>query len=231
MTTCPRCGMALADPPAGDDPNKEDDAPPRRALWAYPEGHDPNYPEELPPHKRAPADEPEDTQRMPAQFQEGDDALDELLAGDAPRAYTKEECIDEFLHHLAGIARYWAEDVESKTPLERCNGVAFSFLCVLDGVSMGYPALDVALSPHPDDKEFHQSEGENWYEPGMIINDQDMLHERWHKIASARDPGQTVAVKRVAEALRGKCALSEEQAFEMAIAAIEALVGRRPKGD
>jgi hypothetical protein len=33
--------------------------------------------------------------------------------------------------------------------------------------------MDISLSPHPDDKEYHKSLHEDWYEDGMIINDCD----------------------------------------------------------
>ena len=38
------------------------------------------------------------------------------------------------------------------------------------------PAFDIVASPHPDDKEYHRSAGEDWIEPGAVIND-CMLHE------------------------------------------------------
>jgi len=94
------------------------------------------------------------------------------------RAYTEEEVRDEFLAHIRYLARYWATTPDRQTPLERCQGLAFSILNIFDGTS-GLPAFDIVLSPHPDDKAFHQSEGENWYDPGMMIND-CMLHELFY---------------------------------------------------
>lgn len=92
-----------------------------------------------------------------------------------PRAYTEEEARDIFLERVRHLSEYWAE-VPDKTPRERCDGLVFSILNVFDGTSGWHPALNISLSPHPDDMHFHQTEGSNWYEPGMVIND-CMLHE------------------------------------------------------
>jgi hypothetical protein len=94
------------------------------------------------------------------------------------RAYTAEEVREQLLAHIRHLARYWATIPDRQTPLERCEGLAFSILNIFDGTS-SLPAFDIVLSPHPDDKAFHQSEGENWYEPGMMIND-CMLHELFY---------------------------------------------------
>lgn len=102
---------------------------------------------------------------------------------DAPRAYTADEVRDMLLDHIRASARYWAElpDFDKATGRgitvqDRCEGVAFSILSTLDGCSY-LPAFDLAACPHEDDKAYHQSEGENWIEPGTTIS--DMLHERF----------------------------------------------------
>ena len=94
------------------------------------------------------------------------------------RAYTEDEVREQFLAHIRHLARYWATIPDRQTPLERCEGLAFSILNIFDGTT-DLPAFDIVLSPHPDDKAFHQSEGKNWYEPGMMIND-CMLHELFY---------------------------------------------------
>jgi hypothetical protein len=53
------------------------------------------------------------------------------------------------------------------------------FLAMFDGCSMGIPALNITPSPAPEDKEFHRSEGENWWDP-VVINDDSSLHEELH---------------------------------------------------
>jgi len=94
------------------------------------------------------------------------------------RAKTKVEIKEEFMSHMRSIAKYWA-GLPDKTPHERCDGVAFSILAMIDGCSF-FPALDIAVHPHPDDMEYHKKNGENWYEPGMVFNDDTTLHDEWH---------------------------------------------------
>lgn len=86
------------------------------------------------------------------------------------RAKTAKEVRKEFLKHIHAVSEYWA-NLPDKTPQERCDGVAFSILVTLDGESADFPAFNVSLSPHPNDKKFLESHGENWYEDGMVIND------------------------------------------------------------
>ncbi len=97
-----------------------------------------------------------------------------------PRAWTKEEVQEKFLNHLRAIAKYWANEA-CQTAQERCDGVAFSILSLIDGSILGLPAIDLALCPHESDEAFCRSNGENWFEDGMIINDDVALHEMWHQ--------------------------------------------------
>lgn len=94
------------------------------------------------------------------------------------RAKTAEEVRTEFLSALRGLANYWA-GVKPDDALGACNGLAFSICSMLDGVS-GLPAFDLVLSPHQDDKNYCIENGEDWYEPGMVIND-CMLHELYYQ--------------------------------------------------
>jgi len=96
------------------------------------------------------------------------------------RAKTAEEARKAFLDTVHAIAHYWAT-VPDQTPRERCDGLAFSILGVLDGVNPGLPAVDIVLQPHPDDKEYCIEEGEDWYEPGMVINGDCYLHDLYYK--------------------------------------------------
>lgn len=45
---------------------------------------------------------------------------------------------------------------------------------------MGILALDLVLNPHPDDKAYRQADGENWYKPGQVINDDCALHDEFY---------------------------------------------------
>ena len=81
----------------------------------------------------------------------------------APRPYTAEEVRDMLLEHSVALARYWA-DQPNMTAYQRCEGVVFSMLAMLDGGSAGLPGFVLIPQPHESDKEFHISEGENWFE-------------------------------------------------------------------
>lgn len=94
-------------------------------------------------------------------------------------ATSEEDLRDAFLRVLAGYAHYWAT-LPDKTPLERCNGLAFSILVMIDGGSMSLPAFDLIARPHPDDIFYHQVEGSDWIEEGTVISDGG-LHEVWHR--------------------------------------------------
>lgn len=104
----------------------------------------------------------------------------------APRAYTAEEVRDMILQHSVAMARYWASlpDVDRATgrPMtvqSRCEGVVFSMLTMLDGYTMALPGFALKLVPHEEDKAFAIEQGENWFEPGMEI--EDALHEHLHR--------------------------------------------------
>lgn len=93
------------------------------------------------------------------------------------RAYTAEEVRAQFIKQAKGLAEYWAKEPK-QTAKERCEGVAFSILVLIDGEHGQFPAIDLRLAPHPDDKQYCIDQGENWYEPDMSINDcTECLHE------------------------------------------------------
>ena len=94
------------------------------------------------------------------------------------RPYTKEEVRQKFLTAIHCYVRFWSE-TKNKTPQERCDGLAFSILDMLDGCNVGFPAVDLVLSPHQDDENDAMENGANWFKQGMVINDDCMLHEIW----------------------------------------------------
>ena len=96
------------------------------------------------------------------------------------RAYTKEEVKEDFLTAIRGIPKYWANADNGYTTEERISGAFHSFLSLLDGSSF-FPCFDIVLRPHPDDKAFHIEDGSNYYEDGMVINDDCLLHEIFYK--------------------------------------------------
>jgi hypothetical protein len=97
-----------------------------------------------------------------------------------PRAYTKQEVRLMLIDHFKELAKHWAiSSIKEKkyTIQDRLDGLLHSILSTLDGESLELPAIDLVLSPHEDDKQFHIQEGENYFEPGMVINDDICLHE------------------------------------------------------
>lgn len=97
---------------------------------------------------------------------------------DKPRAYTRDEMREMFIAHLRAIANHWADETRAATAKEKCEGVAFSILVMLDGGSGSMPSFDVTPRPHPDDKEFHRANGDNWWEPEEIGV---ALHEQFYR--------------------------------------------------
>lgn len=93
----------------------------------------------------------------------------------------KEQAREAFLEHVRSVARYWADpNVSCETVLERCEGVAFSILVLLDGGAR-LPAHDVVVRPHPEDKAYHIENDDDYYVDGIVINDDCQLHELFYK--------------------------------------------------
>ncbi len=94
------------------------------------------------------------------------------------RAYTEEEFREKFIRQIRHMAKYWADPTvaEEYSTEERIMGFAHSFLVMFDGGSMGFPAMDISLAPHPNDKQYCIDNEENYWEPGMMVND-CQLHE------------------------------------------------------
>lgn len=96
---------------------------------------------------------------------------------DEPRAKTADEMRDEFMDAVRCAVAYWAKESRQPDCVDKLSGLAHSLLCLIDGVTAGFPALDLVCSPHPDDEEFYKSEGEDWVPAGAVINESAMLHE------------------------------------------------------
>lgn len=99
---------------------------------------------------------------------------------DEPREKTLAEVREEFLAHVRRMAKYWASQPNS-TAQERCDGLAFSILTAIDGCSAGLPAFSLVPHPHPSDKEYHQSQGENWYPSEGGIEENFQLHALYYQ--------------------------------------------------
>lgn len=95
------------------------------------------------------------------------------------KAYTMEEVQEKFLNYLHALVDYW-DKVNSRNSKEKMEGLIHSILVTFDGTSIEFPALDIVLRPHPDDKDYHIGNHEQWFEDGMCINDDVYLHDMWY---------------------------------------------------
>lgn len=92
-----------------------------------------------------------------------------------PRAMTKAEMLDVLMGGIRDAVEYWSSlpDVEiqrGRPPMdaaglvrERCDGVAFSILTLLDGSTLAAPAFSVVPRPHAEDADYHEEHAENWW--------------------------------------------------------------------
>lgn len=92
---------------------------------------------------------------------------------------SKEEGVKALLEAMANIALFWGT-THNQTQLSACNGVVFSTLSMLDGSSTGLPAFSLHPQPHPEDKQYSQENGQDWWGESAI-NDNVYLHEMWSK--------------------------------------------------
>ena len=94
-----------------------------------------------------------------------------------PRAYTVDEMREKFLDHLIRLKDYWLNEARTPDTAGKMDGMLFSFLVMFDGGNLMMPAFDITPSVHPDDIEYHKTEGENWWAQ-EVIND-CQLHEEY----------------------------------------------------
>jgi hypothetical protein len=81
---------------------------------------------------------------------------------------------------MRNLASYWGS-VPEKSVEDRLSGLCFSLLNIFDGTSLGLPAFDLVVRPHPDDKALHIRNGERYYEDGMVINADVHMHEEFYQ--------------------------------------------------
>lgn len=93
------------------------------------------------------------------------------------------------LDHIAAMVRYWLNESRTPSAAEKLDGLAFSFLTMIDGDSGFMPAFDLIPGPHEDDQEDSRSEGENWWPEGVNISD-GSLHEQWCRIMDGFIPAE-----------------------------------------
>lgn len=96
------------------------------------------------------------------------------------REKTEEEVRIEFLEHVAVMINYWDTQVNGSTRY-KLEGFAHSVLAALDGCAGGLPGFVVAPRPHPDDKQYHIDEGDDYYreiDSGSLCDIAGSLHEQ-----------------------------------------------------
>jgi len=103
------------------------------------------------------------------------------------KARTKEESVEMFLEQIYQTKEFWEKESRCQTLKGKMEGLVFSILAMFDGSNAGFPALDISLQPHPDDKQYHQDNDEDWFEPGMVINDEVELHGMWQSLRAEKD--------------------------------------------
>lgn len=104
------------------------------------------------------------------------------------REWTQEEIREKFLLHISALVDYWADvGGNPKSLRDRLEGLAFSFLTMLDGSCMDLPSFEVIATPHESDKAHAKEVGDNWWpqpppelEEAITIHGSAMLHEMWH---------------------------------------------------
>ncbi len=75
--------------------------------------------------------------------------------------------------------RWWLNETRVSTTKEKLDGLAFSILVLLDGGRIDIPGMTLIPGPHPEDKEYHKEQCQNWWPDDEDIG--GALHEEWHK--------------------------------------------------
>lgn len=126
---------------------------------------------------------------------------------DKVEPYSAEEARANFMRRMAMDVVHWSTR-ENISAREMCNGLAFSFLNILDGHT-DMPPMDIVLRPHEDDMPFALEHKLRYYIPGMVINN-CTLHKVWYKYSSAEPwkqatpPDAAKITKQVIDQLRAE---------------------------
>ncbi len=104
-----------------------------------------------------------------------------------PRAYTEEEARAMFLEQVYAIKEFWENESRDKSLKGKMEGCVFSILALIDGSNVSIPAMTLAMNSHPEDKLYHQEQGENWFEDGTEITGNVELHDEWQRLRAKKD--------------------------------------------
>lgn len=84
------------------------------------------------------------------------------------REKTDTEVRNEFISSVKSLVDYW-NNVSDKNTKEKLEGLAFSILSMLDGVT-GMPRFIVAPDPSPEDKGYYIDNNKNYYSENYESN-------------------------------------------------------------
>lgn len=98
-----------------------------------------------------------------------------------PREYTQDECARILIDYFKIMVDYLEKEKRAQTSKEKLEGLLHSILCVFDGVT-ALPAFDIIPHPHPDDKQFHIENAENYWPYNLVINSCTTLHNEINNI-------------------------------------------------
>jgi hypothetical protein len=83
------------------------------------------------------------------------------------------------LRHISALVDWWNQEERAPSAAEKLEGLAFSIMVALDGYAGALPRFIITTSPHESDKEYNQTNGNNWWPVGADIGP---LHEHWHSV-------------------------------------------------
>lgn len=105
---------------------------------------------------------------------------------------TEDEVRAAFLDNVWNTIEYWEKLPETadgpKTVRDRISGAVFSVLVALDGGCMALPKFIVAPDPHPEDREYHQEHGDDWYPENHGVEVTGDLAGSLHELFHSHDP-------------------------------------------
>lgn len=79
------------------------------------------------------------------------------------REYNEEEVKAQFLKYVNRLIQFWEKDSKAPDSLSKLEGLAFSIMSAIDGEASDLPKYILAPDPHPEDKEYLRSKGENYF--------------------------------------------------------------------
>jgi hypothetical protein len=100
------------------------------------------------------------------------------MSNDNPREYTHEEIRQQVYAHIHNMVKYWENENREPLVKVKLEGLAFSILALIDG-DTELPGFSLVPRPCKEDKDYHKSEGENWY-PFTKDLKNDICHGEMH---------------------------------------------------